>query len=116
MKGGVRSGHQSLKPHPRASGRSKKSGSGHATSQAEVLRLLVNRVDGEGQPEGRAMIVATGQDDQHRGGYADVSLGQPGEDGSERHTRRQGRDTNPTLISPGMDEATVSSQPTKSKG
>ena len=59
--------------------------------------LRVNRVDGEGQPEREGDDGRDGQDHQQRGGDADIRLGHPGEDGSERHPRTQGCDTEPDL-------------------
>ena len=59
------------------------------------LELRVNRIDGEGQPQREGDHGRDGQDHQQRGGDADIRLGYPGEDGSERHTCTQGCDTEP---------------------
>ena len=95
--GGVRSGHQSLKPHPRTSGRSRKSSSGHAMSQTEVLSCASTASMASGNPSGRATMVATVRTTSSVVAMLTSALASRARIGCEGHACAQGRDAEPDL-------------------
>ena len=106
--GGVRSGHQTLKPHPRTSGRSMKSSSGQATSQAEVLSCASTASIARGNPIGSATIVPTVKTTSSAVAMLTSAFANRARMGANGIPAHSAATQNPTLISPGMDDAIVS--------
>ena len=81
----------------RGTGRSKKTSSGQATSQADVLSCAWTASMARGKPSGRAIIVPAVKTTNGVVAMLTSAFASPGQDGSERHTCTQGCDTEPDL-------------------
>src|SRR5690242_1079047 len=105
---GARSGHQSLKRHPRISGSSKKSSNGQATFQTETFSWASTAATARGNPSGRAMTVTTVKATSSIAAKLAFALATLATRGANGIPADSAATQNPTLIWPGMDEATVS--------
>ena len=108
LNGGVRSGHQTLKAHPRTIGRSKNSSSGQATSQAEASSCTSTASMARGKPIGRAMMVPAVRTTNSVVAVLTSALASCARTGAKGIPAHRAAIQNPTLISPGMETAIVS--------